>query len=397
MSSHLQTAKRLSIARLLDGLYGLSFPFWTILWREVGLSHTMAMMTQFVFGIIWVLLELPTGFIADRFGRRICILGGMFLKLLGHILYLNAHTPLMVFVAEILLASGFSFISGALVALMFDSLQTSNNSHQFKKLNAVGEIGNFALAAIAALFSSIIGMYGARYAIGSMLVVDLLQILVLYPIIEAPHQVGATPNFLSTLSRIKIQLVNNFTFRVLIFAPPILIAVAHGTTWFTEPYLTLIGFNRSDLGYCFAGILSLSSLATLYIRRLKSSHSERTALILTPTLSLIGSSFASFFMSPLGALGLVSSFMVRAVTPVMFAEALNREIPSDIRATALSFQNLVNRLLVVSAMLIAGVIADHFSIQAVFIWTAILSTLALFAGIVVRRVLIADKLSSINK
>lgn len=87
------------------------------------MSVTDIMVLQAVFGVAVVLLEFPSGYLADRVGYRISLLVGTVLWLGGWAVYAQGASFGAIVVAEILLGSGSAFISGADSALLWMTIR----------------------------------------------------------------------------------------------------------------------------------------------------------------------------------------------------------------------------------------------------------------------------------
>src|SRR6266404_4357381 len=97
----------------------------TIFLLDAGLSNLEAFAANAFFTLGQVLFEIPTGIIADSFGRRLSYLLGAFTLTVSTLLYLymwRIHGPFWGWaVSSILLGLGFTFFSGALEAWLVDA------------------------------------------------------------------------------------------------------------------------------------------------------------------------------------------------------------------------------------------------------------------------------------
>src|SRR5882757_6461641 len=98
----------------------------TLFLLDAGLTNTEAFTANAFFTAGQVLFEIPTGVVADTWGRRISYLLGAGTLLLSTLLYLamwKMHAPLPAWaIASILLGLGFTFFSGATEAWLVDAL-----------------------------------------------------------------------------------------------------------------------------------------------------------------------------------------------------------------------------------------------------------------------------------
>jgi len=127
-------------------------PIVVLFYQENGLSMSQIFLLKSIYSIAMVATELPSGYLADVWGCRRTILRGPIMGAIGILVYsLSASFASFVF-AEIILGVGFSFVSGADSAMLYDSLKAENREDEYIKFEGrITSGGNFAeaLAGIA--------------------------------------------------------------------------------------------------------------------------------------------------------------------------------------------------------------------------------------------------------
>src|SRR5579859_2581559 len=132
------TPTKLSMISFFSGLY-FYLPIMTLYFQQRGLN-------LFEIGTLWsittattLLAEIPTGILADRIGRKRSVNMALFLQASGEVAFLYAHTYWAFAGIAALAGLGFSFASGAMEALVYDSLPPVNRPEQMQQ--AMGTIG----------------------------------------------------------------------------------------------------------------------------------------------------------------------------------------------------------------------------------------------------------------
>ena len=128
-----------------------------------------------VYGLTQALLQIPFGYLSDRFGRKPILIIGLLIFLLGSIVAANASNIIFVVIGRALQGGG--AISAVLMAFLADSISENNRA----KANAfVGfQIGvAFMLSLIIGpIITSRIGLSGLFWVIGLLSIIAMLIVL----------------------------------------------------------------------------------------------------------------------------------------------------------------------------------------------------------------------------
>ena len=98
-------------------------PIATLWYQDKGLSLTQVGTLNGIVTITIFLTNIPTGAMADKIGRKLAIIIAMGLQVLGEVLFLSSQTFWSFAIVSIVAGLGFSFMSGAFEALIFDTLK----------------------------------------------------------------------------------------------------------------------------------------------------------------------------------------------------------------------------------------------------------------------------------
>lgn len=95
---------------------GLILPIYTMFLIALGLSKGLVMILQTIFTLSCCIFDIPTGILADSWGKKKCIVISCLIVSLSFLTYSIADNLLICILSEILLACGFCFGNGALQA-----------------------------------------------------------------------------------------------------------------------------------------------------------------------------------------------------------------------------------------------------------------------------------------
>jgi MFS family permease len=129
-------------------------PLTAIYFVEVGhLSIAQIGVMAVVSAVVSIVAEIPTGYFADRVGRRAALMTGSGIALFGPLTYILYPNLLGAILGTALEALGYSFVNGAGEALMHDTLRALKRSNEYAKIagraQSIGLISNVVLISAA--------------------------------------------------------------------------------------------------------------------------------------------------------------------------------------------------------------------------------------------------------
>ncbi len=109
---------------------------WVLIWRSYLSWEEIALITSISL-FIQLLLELPSGALADLWGRKNTVIFGRVLGVIGFIIFIFATNFWMFLLGNILYLANWAFESGALSALLFDSMkENGRGEEEYQKVEA---------------------------------------------------------------------------------------------------------------------------------------------------------------------------------------------------------------------------------------------------------------------
>ena len=168
----------------------------TIFLLDAGLSNLEAFAANAFFTAGMVLFEVPTGIVADMWGRRTSFLLGTLTLAIATALYvllwqIDAAFWLWALVS-LLLGLGYTFFSGATEAWLVDALTASEFTGPLESVFARGQV----LSGVGMLLGAVGGGYIAQFTnLGVPFVLRALVLAVMFVVaMILMHDVGFTPS-----------------------------------------------------------------------------------------------------------------------------------------------------------------------------------------------------------
>ncbi len=127
-------------------------PNWVFYFRQ-HITTTQIGLVEGVAVLVGILVEVPTGVIADTLGKKRSLIVGSLFQILSCLVLINSTTFLHFLIGNILMFIGFSFHSGASEAFGYDSLKEKGREAHYD--HVVGRYNSLSIA--ATLISTFIG------------------------------------------------------------------------------------------------------------------------------------------------------------------------------------------------------------------------------------------------
>lgn len=336
-------------------------PFYT---QWGGLSLSQAMMLNSWFMLWNALLEIPTGTVADYLGRKVSLALGSLLGATAALVYVSKPDILVFMAAEIVFAASYTLHSGADEALAYDSMKAMGRESRTKPVLASLEsyklagilLGTTIGAPMAAWFGLAAPM--AAYAVPAGMAF-LLALTLREPPRASPQ--AARRSYGAILREGGRYFLGHRALMALALESALTNAVAWGIIWLFQPLLERAGvplawYGAVQAAACVGQILFLSRVEL--VEELVGSKRR----VLTWTAYGSGAAFAG--LAAAGSAwavipGIVVAFTLGLPRTALFSAYMNKHIPSDKRATVLSFASMVRTLAIVVANPLIGLAADH--------------------------------------
>ena len=339
--------------------------------REWGrLSYVQIFGLQTWFMLMCFLMEVPTGAVADRFGRKVSVACGGFLLAAASLLY-GSVPHLAVFVAaEALFAVAITLISGADEALAYDSLlacgREAEASRVMSRLEAAKLAGVLAGALLGAVVASRLGV---RWPMLLQAVPLALSGLIALGLTEPPRgkkEASEGGGYLRLLSGGLEHFRSAPELRALALDQVACATVAWLVIWLYQLQLGRVGVPLAAFGVVHAamglGQISLLSRVAQVERAVGGRARLTRVTALVPALAMLGLAATTHVAA--SVVLIVAAATAGLGRPPLFSGPVNRLIPSERRATVLSAVSAARTLAVAMVYPAVGAILDRSLVAA---------------------------------
>lgn len=370
--------------------YGFSFLSNAMFWSAVlipffkgwgNLNQTQIQILQSWFMLSMFLMEIPTGVIADVFGKKISLILGALMPVFATLIYTSFQSFSIYFLAEFLFGLGYAFRSGADSAFIYESLKQEGRIDELKKIYQRVEALKLMGILVSALLGSALTLFFSPKDVVLLSVIPMALCFFESLFFVEPKNGGEqeVKRWQKVFKEGARDVFKSPTLRILGLDAVYIPAITYFVTWFYQVKLEAVGVPLVFFGV-FSAILCLSQIGVLHFNKRieKLFGGEKEYLVRTVLLVFVGFLSAVLIGHWLSVLILIifsGGFgLTRRV--VMLAE-INKHIEDSRRSTVNSFVNMIREILIVVLNPIMGLLVD-FNLNTAFLALSLLSFGGLF-------------------
>lgn len=339
-------------------------PIVLLFFLSRGLSFTQIMLLQAIFAATMMVSEIPTGVIADIFRRKHVLFLSNVIVAIGIFMLVFATNFYLFALTEILVGFAVSLNSGAEQALIYDDLLKKGKEKDFVKIQGHATFLLGLVMAIGCILS------GYLFEINKVIPIYISSMWVFLGaiIILFFNEEKITITSRKTFNDFKQILVKGFTYtknhkkvRTIILYSIFFSFFFSITFWAYPVYMEELNIPVRYFGYVFAGMNLIYALSSKYAYLYVKATKGFTLISLSWVIS-IGFAFSGIIKSILGLFSFSGEQIIRGVQPIVTDKYVNKHIPSEMRATIMSYKTLTITFTAMVSKLIFGVLVDNFGI-----------------------------------
>lgn len=355
---------------LTDAIWMLYLAFRGMSLVEIGLLES-------IFHITGLFMEIPTGIVADRYGRRTSRILGRGLAIVATTAMLFAKDFWSFALAFVVSALSYNLESGAGDALVYDSLLATNQAENYMKVKGRSEFFYQSARIISLVIGGWLATFsytlGYSIAIGVNVITFLWAFTFVEPALQGSGENaldGGVPSEkpLNLIQHVQGSIAVIKAHKHIMYYIIFLESFSFFQTtlyFYSQNFFKGKGYNEGQIGLLLALAGGLGILFSLKAHSLEGYFGRRRLIGLAAAGTLLALAALAFL--PYEPLAFMVLACLDGLIFVTFSDYINQLIPSVHRATLLSFEAMVFSLLMILGFPIVGWIAQGWGFKIAFL------------------------------
>jgi len=326
-------------------------PVATLFRQARGLSMSEIFLIESISWILMIVLEVPWGWFADKFGYKKTLVVANSLFFISKIVFFMSHSFSIFLLERVLLSFVFAGLSGCDEALIYSSIDENDAQKVFGRYSAVGTLG-FLIASVLSSFVISVSMDFSAFL--TMFPYGLAVVLTLF-LSEVNTENHYKPKFMDSVK----QAFSDKSIIIFVVAIALIVEVFQAVTIFLNQSQYLkSGIDPKYFGFILAGI-QLVNLFSVKSDSLTTKLGNSKAIISLVTLILLSCGVLAFTANPIVSIVMVLgiSLSMAMIGPIG-SDIQNKTIKTADRATILSIYSMAGSLIASIGNVIIGQTAD---------------------------------------
>jgi len=346
----------------------VAMPIIVLFFQDHGLSLTQVMLLQAIYSLSVALFEIPSGYIADIFGRKQTIVLSTIFAFIGYLVF-SCYGGFYTFsIAQVLIGISGSLMSGSDSAIIYDTLLETKSKTNYTKIEGRSyAIGNFseALAGILGGFLAVGSIYLPIYVQTSILFFSIpIALTLVEPTMHKENKLDRS--FSAIMGVVKFAIIEHAKLRWLIIYSSAMGVATLSMAWFAQPFFNQVGVPLAYFGILWAGLNFSAGLTSFNAHKVDKKESNYSILIYLSLAMLISFILLGFNNSPFGLIFILIIYLLRGIVTPILRNEININTASNKRATVLSVRSFIIRISFAICAPILGYIAENYSLASSF-------------------------------
>jgi len=325
-----------------------------------GLDLAQIGVLLFVWSVMTLILEVPTGAIADRWSRRkMLVLSGVFFSIC-YLIWIVSTSFGMFLLGFLFRTLGATFASGTLQAYVYDFLTVHDLEAEFERIWGNGNALRTLGIGVAMLLGGFLSQksYSLPLMISAISILTISGVAFVLPEMPVIVSTGEVSYWEFLKQSVKTVRDSDKLMRVVLYTAVIFTTFA-SLEEYNDVYLNFLGYPNSMIGVVFAVALAVQSGASVLAYRLKKHVWASLNLIAGTGIVILV--LATLVRHPIMAIPVLLLGVFLESGRVLIEGVIQTEVSSEQRATISSLNSFV--LNVIPVQLVFGFVAAQYRLQ----------------------------------
>ena len=342
-------------------------PVVVLFYQDNGMGMHDIFILKAIYSVAIVVMEIPSGWMADIWGRKKTLILGAILGSAGFLAYSFSYGFWAFAVAEIILGIGHSFVSGADSAMLFDSLKADNKTKEYTKQEGrITSIGNFA-EAFAGILGGFLAAISLRTPFYFQFAVAAMAIPAALTLIEPKiHSTEHVHSIKKLVQNIRKTFAVNQNLRISILLSAVTGTATLTFAWLVQPFFKAIDLPVEMFGIFWTALNLTVGVSSIFAHRVEIFLGKRYTLLIIIMLLATGYFLAGIAITFWGVAFLFLFYLIRGIATPVLKNYINQYTESEVRATMLSVRNFIIRISFAVIGPLLGWITDNISLNYAF-------------------------------
>lgn len=362
-------------------IYGFNF-FWlfiTVLpvlfpyYASLGISLSEFFQLQAAFGLSVAILDIPTGYFADLYGRKLSLCIGSIISAFGYLLLYLATDYWDLFWHEVTLGIALSFVSGSDVALLFDSLPMEQRHHQgTTRALGLSQMSYSLGESISALIGGWLAAMSFQWLILTQLILSGLPLAMALTLQEPNRPRKQHFRWQHVPEIIQKLFFENSLMRALSLNFVAWFLANFIVIWSVQKYWSSLSIDLKYFGVLWAAYNISIGIAAVLAPQLQKMLGLRAVALSVPLLCVLGYLMMSQLNASVGLFGGFLIYFSRGLNNVTLRDQINSRLDAELRATANSILNFLFRFIFALVGPLIGYFMDMRGLHDSLIWLSVI-------------------------
>lgn len=328
-------------------LYG---PIFMLFEQSRGLAFGERMALGAIYSGVIIAVQIPTGVVADRLGRRLSMIVGAMLMIASCGIAIGAHGMAGFIVAEVLAAVSMAACSGADSAYLYDLLAVRGRQADYAARESVASAWHLVGSAVAFAGGGALAEIDMRLPYVATAVTALVAVVVAWMMCETPLATNRPTlvDWTKDISAAIRDTAKASRLAWLVGYSAVVFTLVTATKYVYQPYLDDRGMSFTQIGAVYAGGHVIGAITALRTQPLRARFGDDTllwALLFALAASFVGLAGAEPgpWMLGLMAIQAIATGLYSPLTKPLLNAQISA-IDTGRRASLLAVESIARRL-----------------------------------------------------